>query len=565
MAEPRESIRLDYLSSYSSLKATEYGTLRRWLASALIYVCALLFPLMLEGGTMHTDEEVTIKVNAEVELGELYNFWSTSVQTTQGDFADRANHQRIREQHPFAKYINCVRFLGGRYGRKDDYFRGVGDDGQARCDFSEGLRNLRGIIECGFTPRIVLDNVPVAMSQPKQLYLYGNTQPPKDFDIWHSYIRQLVEALVSEFGREEVSRWRFRVGTEPDLYPGHWSGTKEEYFKHYDYTVDAVTSVIPEADIGPGNILDPSGNNPRAKYPYERWGLDIIDHIAVGTNYKTDKVGTRMRFFAYSWYGHVGLPIDSFDTAVEKVRERLSKYPQFADVPIEVHEFAVLTDDKGGRLYAGDASEWAASWMAAIADRVYRLGVAQVYQWTTTKYGIPNPRTHVLAILERMAGGRRLAVEGPSAGKLGKIGCLASVKDDGIDLLIYRHKPERDDGRPVKARVVLAGDRVANEGWRIVRGYRIDRNHSGYIRAFYKDAEARGLEPLPDASLFGGIYRRFGPKGLALFKANREKYRKLGRLRELSPLPALSRDESGGFSLPVVLAGHSVIYLRLEQ
>ncbi len=65
-------------------------------------------------------------------------------------------------------------------------------------------------------------------------------------------------------------------GTEPDLRPAHWAGTREEYFAHYDYTVEAVRSVLPDARIGPGNILNP-------RYS-KRWGLDIIDHLAKGAN-----------------------------------------------------------------------------------------------------------------------------------------------------------------------------------------------------------------------------------------------------------------------------------------
>ena len=111
---------------------------------------------------------------------------------------------------------------------------------------------------------------------------YGNTEPPNDFRVWSSYVRQLVQALVEEFGRDEVSRWRFRVGTEPDLNPGHWTGTKEQYLAHYDHTVAAVASVLPSATIGPGNIIDPV-----KKRKWQSWGADIIEHCATGTNHAT--------------------------------------------------------------------------------------------------------------------------------------------------------------------------------------------------------------------------------------------------------------------------------------
>ena len=90
---------------------------------------------------------------------------------------------------------------------------------------------LSGIRKCGFTPWIVLDNVPAKMSENPTKNRYGNTEPPADFDLWSSYVRQFVQSLVDEFGRDEVAKWRFRVGTEPDLNPGHWTGTKQQYLK----------------------------------------------------------------------------------------------------------------------------------------------------------------------------------------------------------------------------------------------------------------------------------------------------------------------------------------------
>ena len=85
--------------------------------------------------------------------------------------------------------------------------------------------------------------------------VYGQCHPPDDFDRWYKYVRECVQGLVDRYGMERVGKWRFRVGTEPNLYPKHWAGTKEEYFKHYDYTVAAVESVIPEPLIGPGNFV----------------------------------------------------------------------------------------------------------------------------------------------------------------------------------------------------------------------------------------------------------------------------------------------------------------------
>jgi xylan 1,4-beta-xylosidase len=518
--------------------------------------------------------ETLLKVAADSFDGELYNFWSTSVTTGQDYFLDADRRESVREIHPFAKYINCVRFLGGTEVNKDGFFRGAGANGEALADFSDAVRYVKGVLDFGFTPRIVLDNVPISMSRPAELNQYGNTLPPQDFGLWHSYIRQLIQALVKAFGRDQVSRWRFRVGTEPDLYPGHWTGSEQDYYKHYDYTVDAVTSVIPEAEIGPGNILNPEESLPAMQRAgKEQWGLRIVDHCAAGKNYKTGKTGTRLCFFGMSWYGRVGRPV-GLDEAAQKIRERLSKYRQFGGVPVDIQEFSVLTDEWGARLYGGDASEWSASWMAAVTEKVYRHRLAQVYQWSTTTNGIPHPRTHVMTMLERMQAGKRLRVD--PAPSTGEFGCIAGAKGGGIDLLVYRHKPEREDGEPARVRVGISG--LAGDSWRIARGDIIDHEHSGYIHALYKDLADAGIKPLEKAPLLGDksgkagrtpvfgavVSERYGPEGQKFFNVRHEKYRELGRLRALEPLPALAKD-SNGISLALDLAGHSVAYLRLER
>jgi xylan 1,4-beta-xylosidase len=169
---------------------------------------------------------VEIVVDMDSEVGEMYNFWNVYPVTDQSPFLDERNFDQLRQTYRYAKYINCVRMFGGIDLTKDDYFRGIDDRGEAVCDFSEGLAMLAGIRKCGFTPWIVLDNVPAKMCEAPTRNRYGNTEPPKDFKLWASYVRQFVQSLVDEFGHQEVTKWRFRVGTEPDFSPDHWTGTK---------------------------------------------------------------------------------------------------------------------------------------------------------------------------------------------------------------------------------------------------------------------------------------------------------------------------------------------------
>ena len=98
----------------------------------------------------------------------------------------------------------------------------------------------------------------------------------------------------------------------------------------YDYTVAAVLSVLPNADIGPGNIIDPVKTR-----KWKSWGTEIIDHCANGTNHVTGQIGTRLGFFGSSYYTAVGTTDERFDDLVHVLRSKLDEHAQFADAPHE--------------------------------------------------------------------------------------------------------------------------------------------------------------------------------------------------------------------------------------
>jgi len=64
-------------------------------------------------GPQPGDSDVTILVDTDTAAGQLYNFWNVFPVTVQAPFKDDEKHVQLRRTCPFAKYINCVRFLGG--------------------------------------------------------------------------------------------------------------------------------------------------------------------------------------------------------------------------------------------------------------------------------------------------------------------------------------------------------------------------------------------------------------------------------------------------------------------
>ena len=76
----------------------------------------------------------------------------------------------------------------------------------------------------------------------------GWAYPPKDYQKWSEVVFQFVHHLRERYGDSEVKTWLWEVWNEPDI--GYWQGTPQEYFKLYDFSVDAVLRALPEARVG---------------------------------------------------------------------------------------------------------------------------------------------------------------------------------------------------------------------------------------------------------------------------------------------------------------------------
>lgn len=104
----------------------------------------------------------------------------------------------------------------------------------------------------GIKPFVELGFMPAALASDSQTVFWwkGNVTPPKDYDKWADLIRNLTQHWTDRYGEDEVKTWYFEVWNEPNLSPGFWSGTQEEYFKLYAYAAKAVKSVNPDYRVG---------------------------------------------------------------------------------------------------------------------------------------------------------------------------------------------------------------------------------------------------------------------------------------------------------------------------
>ena len=200
----------------------------------------------------------------------------------------------------FVNYVQLMQCTGGNAQRDlfvDPYDNTVLDD----YDFSTLINNCRGVLELGAKPMLKLGSVPLKYSSKANTDAEFDTNiyPPDDYNVYYNYIAAIAQALVDEFGREEVLTWRFGVMTEYEN--ASWftavSGDPEEsaveYCKLYDYTVAALVDVIGDVFVGAHSMTVTEGLWDEAYF---------IKHCAQGTNYKTGEKGSRLCYLSASFY-----------------------------------------------------------------------------------------------------------------------------------------------------------------------------------------------------------------------------------------------------------------------
>ncbi len=273
----------------------------------------------------------------------------------------------------FVEYVQLMQCTGGNPDRdlfKDPYDRSVPDD----YDFEPLIKNCRGILSLGAKPHLKLGSVPMKYTSEYSIeYFSTNVYPPDDYGVYYDYIAAIAQALVDEFGKDEVLTWHFGVMTEYEN--SDWflaksrtaADTAVEFCRLYDCTVAALQNVIGEnVYVGAHSMSVSEG----------LWDEEIfIRHCAEGTNYSTGKKGTRLCYLSASFY--VSSPGDknkgrkSLPDMFKELRGYAEKYRLY-DLDYGVDEGRVLTGNSSGAT-SDELMLRAAgySWQAAFDARLY--------------------------------------------------------------------------------------------------------------------------------------------------------------------------------------------------
>jgi xylan 1,4-beta-xylosidase len=197
---------------------------------------------------------------------------------------------------------------------------------------------VKPLVEIGFMPKALSTHPdPYRHSFPQGSIYTGWAYPPKDYQKWSELVFQFVLHLRTRYGDAEVKTWLWEVWNEPDI--EYWKGTPEEFFKLYDFSVDAVLRALPEARIDGPDSTGPA-------YPKAAEFLRMfLEHCAHQKNSATGKIGTRLDFISFhpkgspKWMGdHMQMGISRQLASIQAGFKIISSFSEWRNTPIILGE-----------------------------------------------------------------------------------------------------------------------------------------------------------------------------------------------------------------------------------
>lgn len=225
-------------------------------------------------------------------------------------------------------------------------------------------RGMKPLAQIGFMPQALSTHPDPYRhywkpGDPYTDIITGWAYPPKDYDKWRELAYQWARHSIERYGQKEVESWYWEVWNEPN---GHyWKGTREEFFKLYDYAADGIKKALPTARIGGINIAGTSGKTAT------EWTTQFIEHCISGTNYATGKTGAPLDALLFHAKGSPKL--------VNGI-VRMNMSPQLRDIAAGFRIAATYPQTRQLPLIIGesDPEGCAACGMATNPENAYRNG-----------------------------------------------------------------------------------------------------------------------------------------------------------------------------------------------
>ncbi len=191
---------------------------------------------------------VEFRCDGAQSIGRLPHFWEHTVGSGHAPLALRADWQK--------HLMRCHTELGFGHVRFHDLLSDsmgtlVNEENRLLYSFFNVDQICDFLLSIGMKPFVELSFMPSALaSGDTVVFKYrANVTPPKDYKQWAALIKDLFTHWVQRYGVAEVRTWFFEVWNEPNL-SAFWTGTQDDYFKLYRYTVEAIKQVDDQLRVG---------------------------------------------------------------------------------------------------------------------------------------------------------------------------------------------------------------------------------------------------------------------------------------------------------------------------
>lgn len=383
-------------------------------------------------------------------------------------------------------------------------------------------RGMKPLAQIGFMPEALSTH-----PQPYRHYwkpgdpytdiITGWAYPPKDYNKWRNLVYEWVKHSVERYGKEEVESWYWEVWNEPNGY--YWKGTREEFFKLYDYAADGLKKALPTAKIGGINIAGTRGKD--AQY----WTTEFIEHCISGTNFATGEKGAPMDALLFHAKGQPkltdGVVVMDMSPQLNDILtgfKMAMSYPETKNLPLIVGEsdpegcaacgMATNPENayRNGTMYSSyTAASFARKYLLADQTNANLLGaVSWSFEFENQPWfygyrdlatnGVDKPVLNVFRMFAMMSGNRvnvtanRMypltdVLSHSIRGDQSDIGAIAATDKNNATVMVWNYH-DVDKDAPVETAQVSIENIPAKKG--TLKIYLIDKEHSNSYEAWKK-------------------------------------------------------------------------------
>jgi xylan 1,4-beta-xylosidase len=496
-----------------------------------------------EGGS---EPLIHVRVDGSHSIGRLDHKWEISIGSEhlsymlKGDLNEnvKAAGAGLRSGNKLAHDTLGIRYIRAHGILMDDPSVYTEDEqGHPQYHWEKVDRLYDMLRQDGLKPFVELSFMPQDLAEfphDRTVFRYrGNSSPPKDYAKWEDLVAALAQHLIDRYGKEEVETWPFEVWNEPDLRdsPRFWSGSRDNYFRLYDYAAAGIKRVDPKLMVG-GPVV-----------AFTTYQEPFLRHVTTA-NYATGGHSSPLDF----------LDMHNYYLSVSDYRPLLRRYG-LPDVPIYFSEWGVSA--RYGD-WVSDTAYSAAATVSGIFDSLDQVTI--ISYWTASDYfeesgnpkqlfhggfgligldGLRKPRYWALYLLHQL-GTDQVAVSGDGDGFGGLVQGMATRGNDGsVSLLLANATQEHAKAAgsaDLTRHVALTVSGLTPGRSYMVEHNRIDNDHSNVYGVW----QSMGQPRWPDADEMAVLHQRDNLQKLVpLFSATADAQGEI-RLDFDMPMPAVS-------------------------